>query len=893
MSHEHIPPSAFFQDPNISSHYLLSDFETLHNLPTFPLNSLQEDLQHEGFKTLNERQKYERVNRSLLKLIQDAPAESFLLTAVLNYIEQVRNAKVLDQSYTLNSFELWLNQFSTLTPQQNREIRAKIVGKNIPRTAYQQLFPIGMNKHYFGPHFITGHLSPDLDTTIASFITWMEAFSARVTEGLHLWNIPTTNPPAQTLKLLDKLFAPGLFTHVARQRESLSITAIDLVSQKDVIKKYPYDRTSQVEHSRGERAIILVDEQGFYLGDWRHVDVESVRMLIFVINNCLRWFETELQFRLISLFTQENLHIKDIPNFVSRLFGTQFLECAPVKELPEERAKFLHSCLMMIFGLEKGNKSSFDEFGQRIASLSIFEFNDFRLVVESLANDELFDSMGYLRENRPKIFFYMEKITKALEAAIESVRNYLDRLDVALKIKHFVLGFQPQYLTPRSDAEEIRTKMGSYHYLTVAYPDLEGRLIPLGVVHAADLRRPYLGTASLRDFCNRTEIQAPPYVEIISVVDHHKCQLTTTTPPTALIADTQSANILLAEQSFALNDRFSTGGMSRNQILQQLQAINVLGAPSPSQLRVQQRLIQRLLAHEEASKGNWYIRPEREFADYLAYLFAIIDDTDLLMKVTDRDVICVAQLINRMVSLMHKTEIEIISYDDIPLNDAFATTLAARILQNEHMFSLYSKTYLIKELEVDEQIVHCAEGRSHTLFADTKEQNGCCRVGQSKLFSNNFPTLQQRKDLVRLAWVQFSKEINLNKPAVDLYLHMVSTIAGANEVRSGHPPVYPHKDEIWIYVPNTPQGRDHLSSYLNAFCSSPEMRNNAESMEVEFLGPNAAELEQLFMLNFRQVPRKLAPKLDDELPMAVLYYKAGSMNSRKAAISPYIPSLEE
>ena len=42
-----------------------------------------------------------------------------------------------------------------------------------------------------------------------------------------------------------------------------------------------------------------------------------------------------------------------------------------------------------------------------------------------------------------------------------------------------------------------------------------------------------------------------PYLEVISVVDHHKSSLKTPSVPTALIGDTQSCNVLIAEQAFA------------------------------------------------------------------------------------------------------------------------------------------------------------------------------------------------------------------------------------------------------------------------------------------------------------------------------------------------------
>ena len=50
-------------------------------------------------------------------------------------------------------------------------------------------------------------------------------------------------------------------------------------------------------------------------------------------------------------------------------------------------------------------------------------------------------------------------------------------------------------------------------------------------------------------------------------------------------------------------------------------------------------------------KLPFFIHPAREFREYLCFLHAILDDTDLLTKVSSRDLECVAQFLNRLKSL--------------------------------------------------------------------------------------------------------------------------------------------------------------------------------------------------------------------------------------------------
>ncbi|MCC6127847.1 MAG: hypothetical protein IT584_01420, partial [Chlamydiae bacterium] len=140
----------------------------------------------EDFLTLPNHKKCEEVNRTLLGLIQQEPEPCFLLSSVLEFVERIDQEKILHH-YTFNSFELWLNQSSGLKFEENFHIRAKIAGKRLERSDYQILFPIGMGKVYEGTHFVTAHRSPDLDTTVASFWGWLDAFAARVTDGLHVW----------------------------------------------------------------------------------------------------------------------------------------------------------------------------------------------------------------------------------------------------------------------------------------------------------------------------------------------------------------------------------------------------------------------------------------------------------------------------------------------------------------------------------------------------------------------------------------------------------------------------------------------------------------------------------------------------------------------------------
>ena len=278
----------------------------------------------------------------------------------------------------------------------------------------------------------------------------------------------------------------------------------------------------------------------------------------------------------------------------------------------------------------------------------------FQEELEKLASSDLFDEKGLIKEDRPAIFNKLEKVIHQLDQAILEARNYVDRLDVILKIKSDVFGVPQHYLTLHSDVDEMKNKMQNLDFLTVVIHELDNALFPVGIVRAADLRRNGLGTVSFRDFCNLEEVKMSSYLEVISVVDHHKNTLKTSSVPLALIADVQSSNVLLAEQAFLINDKFSTGGMTAQQIDEQIKSLS--SPHAPSEIRILQRLLQRRA--NARSESGFTIHPQREYCEYLCFLQAILDDTDLLTKVSTRDLDCIVQLLNRMKSLAEGREVE-------------------------------------------------------------------------------------------------------------------------------------------------------------------------------------------------------------------------------------------
>ncbi len=829
-----------------------------------------------------DRKRSEIVNKALLELIQKEPEPCFLLPAVLQFVQRVDEEKIL-QHYTFVSFEIWLNQYSGLSFEENSHVRGKIAGKWIDRGAYQTLFPIGMGKFYEGTHFVTAHKSPDLDTTIASFWGWLDAFAARVGNGQHLWNLPEGPPPSQIEIdwIFRDLFGPAVLTHLPKTRSVLTLTGNDLMKQEGFQKKTLTDSIADIDHGRDQNAIVVVDEKGFYLGDWRAFDVEGVRQVIILLSSCLRWFENQSHLKLISLFSKETLNLSDVKPVLRHLVEVKIRFCEPAQEFSQKQKQHVDDFLKKVLGLAKGIDSDFEELANQLCGLSGVVFTGAEGLVQRMQKAKLFDAKGHLIDERPRIFAFLEQVVEALHLALVKIRSRLEKLDIALKTKFEVFGHHPTTVSVRSDVMEIVNKMAHYPYLTVVYPDKD-QLYPVGIIQSDEIRKTMLGTVSLRDFCNRDEMGIPPFLEVISVIDHHKTTLNTFAPPMMLISDAQSSNTLVAQKAFEINDAHSLLGQEPKKLKSQI--AHHAKEDSSESVRLLKRLLTKQLILQK--KTPYYIHPEREYIEYLHFLYGIIDDTDLLSKVSVLDVECVASLLNRLKSLSLKEEVEIINLDDLVRDKNFAKKAAERILQNEDMYSLYARVYKYREKEVEKNLSLCAKGEVSNLFADTKEQNGCCRVGQTKLFAANLKHFEKLADDIRKTWLKKAMKVQSEKPEIDLHIHMISTIVNAEEVYKGTVGKYTHQDELWIWIPETDTAEEHLARFLNAFQKSSGLKNNP--VTIELLGANANALEMIFKESFQESKLKRVKEL---LPIAVLKYKAGSLNSRKAMVSPFLPKL--
>lgn len=842
----------------LSNHETLGDalFKTLSFRGSFQeANSRLETLKKEGFLALNEQQKTVEISQLLATLILEASTPCFLLPQVIDFIRMVLDKGMLSR-YTLASFEIWLAQFSELSEEKNLEIRARIVGKSVPRDCYQLYFPISGGKSYAGSHYVTAHVSPDLDTTVASFWGFVDAFGAKVAKSCHIWNVPAglPNDLVEIPLLFEAPFGKGLLEIVGKNKSSLSLSALDLMNQEGVMRLGAGANVLEIE-PHADKSLLLLDESGYFLGNFQEKDLEGALALCSFFRSCLQRFEAVSTRALTQLFSKDTISKELIQKTLKEL-KEMTLSALVSKESRGKNSRYLDLLLKTVFGFEKGVETQFSQLPQS---------DQFFTLLEKIEKTEV---------ARSSLFALLAELLEALNSWLANLDEKLLQLGACVEMKHQVFNQESKTVGYRSELEELLTQANHQNYLTVTHTDEKGRQVPLGVIQSSELKKKIQGSVTLRDFSNREETKIPSYFEVISVMDHHKFSLASSAPPVVSIADVQSANVLLAEMSFQINDRYSTIQMDEKSIKEQMAALQ-----NKTLTLSQQRILQRLLQRSMNSHTGYFISKEREMIEYCHFLYAIFDDTDLLSKVTMRDVECISSLINRLESLRLQKEVEIITLDDLPRDADFANKAAARILTHPQTYSLYKKIYAAKEARVEEHL------EALTIFADTKVQNGFASVGQTKLFATNFATYKKKAAQLQQRFIERSKASYAASSTLSLHLHMISTVASAEEVYTEKKASYTHKDELWLFIPDSEEAIMQLKTFLSGFSTFSKLKEG--ELEFEVPGDNGDLLAQIFRESFLDIP-KVSTKAA-QLPIAIARFKPGLLNSRKFAIMPYLP----
>ncbi|MEC8306783.1 MAG: hypothetical protein VXZ72_02870 [Chlamydiota bacterium] len=805
-----------------------------------------------------------QISQTLLHLLNNINKPDFFLGGVIDWIKKVQSLPQ-GSEYRFSTFEYWLNTASELDEREQSELRGKIAGKWIPRPCYQALFPIGMGQRYPGPHIVSGHAAPDLDTTIASFWGWIDAFAARLGEGNHRWNLPRDCDPhhVEIDWLFYGPFGPHIF-ELADPHFSLAIVSQDIASQERVRYLNGKDRLS---FAMDHEALILTNESGHYIGDWRPRDGSEVRYLTHAIHTLLLSLTSSWIEKLHNLFSQDTLSCDACTQSIDALLMLPLTSFPLIEEWFPHEQQHIHNTLIQFLKMEKGLSSSVESL---LSALGVE-----RQAIMQALTDELFPRKGPWPPT--PIFQAIQQVVQQLNRAVTAFRQRSETLEGAYLIKSEVLGHTPHTLSHTASWEEMVQSMKNYSYLTVLRHPNHGKPLPLGIVEASSLKKGILGTVSLRDFCNREELHIGHGLEIISVMDHHRSDIQTQMPANIQIHDVQSANTLLAESALSINAPYQRASFSDR--------LEPPSDPSPPNMRHYLLEVSQYVAQHHQSP--YYVSPRREYLELLHFLYAIFDDTDLLGKATPRDIHVVARLLNRLKSIARGKLTTLVDLSDLPQDTRFVKEAARLILQHPDCYSLYLPIYEKKKERFEEEIIQTLQQNKSTLFADTKLLKKCHRVGQIKCCAESAPLLALHREALISVWQQEAAELSASQPTLLLHLQMLSTLPSAKDIFHGRTPQYSHHDSLWIWIPDRQEAERQLRRFLLNFQHHPSL----PSLDVKatFIGPQQRSLSRLLQESFLDIAHSF-DSLSTPYSLIILNYGAGSLNSRKGSITPFLPS---
>ena len=99
---------------------------------------------------------------------------------------------------------------------------------------------------------------------------------------------------------------------------------------------------------------------------------------------------------------------------------------------------------------------------------------------------------------------------------------------------------------------------------------------------------------------------------------------------------------------------------------------------------------------------------------------------------------------------------------------------------------------------------------------------------------------------------------------------------------------YQHLDELWISVANSQTALSHLNSFLANF--SPATKELLTHLELEIFDQTNSEFSQIFKQHYPNISLQFNTK-QEKMPLAILRFNAGALNSRKTMITPFLPRL--
>lgn len=543
-------------------------------------------------KSRSQKERFDTICHDIVQAITDVATPCYLLPSLLTLLDAVNALALLDGPLKWTNIEKWIQR--NCAQETMQEVCWRITGKKIPRQDYQKFFPIGLKKYYRGPHIVTAHDAPDLDTAVASFLGWMDALSCRISHDAHLWNVPSGRLAPQDQKLFLKGLSPNTFALLAQPNTTLTLNAHHLAQTSGWVTLSP-DAPLPVE----EEVAICIDASGYYLGAWTKDCAIPVRDAIVAIETFMQQFEEHLHQTLLAFLLQPTHWKKTLDTLFATPVEQVLSQCA------SHQQHILRKILTKLLHLEP--TTTIQSLWDALPFYQKRRKNLYRSLPSSWIQQET------LTVATPTLIEWLAKRHAERQEAQQALSSSIRRMRFVCALNKHVLTHPPVTLSTRAPLSEIKRAFEKTTLVIVLYQEhVTGSDIPVGVIPAHTLNETTLGTVTLRDFSNTREVQLANYLTVISSLDHHASDLKTHVQSTLQVGDVQSSNTLIAQHYLTT------------------------------------------YANYEASAHS-FIDPARIYHDCFLMLVAIFDDTDALTKLTHHDGCTVVALLHKLCSLQGKT----------------------------------------------------------------------------------------------------------------------------------------------------------------------------------------------------------------------------------------------
>ena len=381
-----------------------------------------------------------------------------------------------------------------------------------------------------------------------------------------------------------------------------------------------------------------------------------------------------------------------------------------------------------------------------------------------------------------------------------------------------------------------------------------------GAIQSDIFKQKEMISVSLRDFSNKAEVPITSAANVVSIIDHHKTDIQSSKPWNCIISDTESCNTIIAEHLFNQYDMYSRP-YSGNDTVDQITKEKHLDSEK------RRTLVKLLAQRTDASNDTYFVDINRELHDYELLLHAILDDTDLLSKTSIRDLICIAELIDRIVSITDRRRNSILRTQVEQLNSD-KKVIKEIILEHPFMQTTMKRIYTMRIEQVEEDILSL----SSSLFSDTKYMSDVS-ICQVKLFPDNITSLNEHYDNLTHHWKQL---ITDSKRDTRLDILFFSTLKQKHHTNTNQP-----LDKMLIRFQQNDTARSKLMHFLNHFLTQQSLLSctiklNTHPNETSFFA-ELAHLENVTIKDTHAIQSTL-----------IIEYPASQVNSRKKQIAPFI-----